>query len=162
MFLEVFSNFNGSVCRHPWGHSQIFWPTLAALLVHTNTACEADRQISHHFLKHLKLPDLFQFWKQRRNFYFIATKTTKQLVTPANCGNLGLLWCYWRLIPFQLIGSSQAGTLFLHRYAQMSSALTTQLYAHFWTWDEQKSFKYGTANKLHVHTGMHPYRGCRK
>lgn len=90
--------------------------------------------------------NLLHLWKQRRIYSFSATKTTKQLVTSANHPKLGLLWSYWRLIPFQLIGSSQAGTLSLSWYAQMGSVLTTQLYAHFWTWDEQKTFKYGAAN----------------
>lgn len=41
----------------------------------------------------------------------------------------------------QVVGNSQVGSLSLPRYEQMSSVLSTPLFAHSWTWDEPKPFK---------------------
>lgn len=118
--------------------------------------CRGDKQVS--ITPFPQTPEFAKFipaLKTKKEPFLLSTKMTKQLVTTANCGNLCLLWSYWRLIPFQLIASSPAGTLSLCRYAQMSSALTTQLYAHFWTWHEKKiPSNMGQPTQLHVHTDM--------
>lgn len=110
--------------------------------VFTQVVCiEPHKERTYTLPKYLNIPQIYSSLENTtmKKPFLLSHKEQKAASTTRRSQKLGAVLTL--LDEPQLIPRSQVGILFLLRYAQMSPALSTPLFAPSWTQDEPEPFK---------------------